>query len=102
MIIRSVVVSIFFLQMFCKKPRTGSTLSEALRTYEIPGPGSSLGERATGPTECITRASTIGSIQRPSSRYPIVNMSLWMVLELGLMATGPSQFSPLRVIRGHR
>jgi hypothetical protein len=53
---------------FCKKPRTGSALSEALHFYEIPGPGSSGGE-ATGPTECITRASTIGSIKGPSSRY---------------------------------
>ena len=72
MIIRSVVVSIFFLQMVLQKspeqvapcPRHYALLDTWGRQF--------AGGGATGPTECITRASTIGSIEGPSSRYSIV------------------------------
>jgi hypothetical protein len=44
-------------------PAEQGALSEALCFYKIPGPGSSREVEATGPTKCIARASTIGSIQ---------------------------------------
>ena len=61
---------------FVKSPEQVA-LSEALRFYKIPGPGSSRrGEvEATGPTKCITHASTIGSIQGEARavRYVVVH-----------------------------
>jgi hypothetical protein len=91
----------------CKKPRTGSALSEALSFYNIPGAGSSRGVEAPVPTECITSASTIGSIR---AKLALLDMSLWTLLgpfrgsqapeSLPSMAAVRHQFRPLWVKSG--
>jgi hypothetical protein len=71
--IRSVVVSWYpyFLQMVLRKSPEQVALSEALRFTRYLGPAVYRGGEVTGPTKCITRASTIGSIRGRSSRYSI-------------------------------